>query len=126
MKSKARRAQKLGHSKPLHAIVFIVAMLSFALNSTNIRAANVAPMDYRVLAAGGKFDETWQVAATFKMRPPRRLRSRHLELANGSISVSRRDSVFVRAQHTSNGGLNGTNPGMDMFRVNVALDLSHE
>jgi len=35
------------------------------LNSTNARAAAVAPTDYRVVTNYGKFDDTTQVAAAY-------------------------------------------------------------
>ena len=33
-------------------------------------------------------------------------------------------SLSLRAQHTSNGGLNDTNPGIDMFGINVAFNFA--
>ncbi len=33
-------------------------------------------------------------------------------------------SVALRVQHTSNGGLSGTNPGLDMIGLNFAFNLS--
>ena len=35
-----------------------------------------------------------------------------------------RYSLALRAQHTSNGGLNGDNPGLDMFGLNFAVDFA--
>ncbi|MEQ9561281.1 MAG: acyloxyacyl hydrolase, partial [Woeseiaceae bacterium] len=87
--------RRIGQNRWLHAIVFIVAMLSFGLNSANTLAASVVPMDYRIAAAADKFDDTWQVAVAFKMRPPRRLRANRLELAIGSISTATQNSGFV-------------------------------
>ena len=49
------------------------------------------PSDYRVVAASGKYDDT----LAFRMRPPRRLRARHLELAIGAISTSQETRAFV-------------------------------
>jgi len=34
-------------------------------------------------------------------------------------------ALSLRIQHTSNGGLNSTNPGLDMIGINVALDISN-
>ena len=34
-------------------------------------------------------------------------------------------SLSLRAQHTSNGGLNDTNPGIDMFGINIALNFTN-
>lgn len=187
MKPSDRRTTKLGHSRHLHAVVFAVAMLSFALNSANAWGAGLAPSDYRVSYAGDKFEDTWQAAFVFKKRPPRRLRAKRLEVAIGSITNSADSSAFVsigpvwrlpiehrrmfvefglsptliigdstfggrdlggnfhftsslsigaafgrfdalsvslRAQHISNGGLNSTNPGIDMIGINVAFDFT--
>ena len=187
MKTPAIKADKILYSKPLHAIVFLVAMLSFALNGANALAANLEPTDYRIGSAGDKFEGTRLYAVAFKMRPPRRLRARHLELAIGTFSTSAEDRAFIsfgpvwrlpvrhrslfvelgfsptliggsylngrdlggnfhftssvsvgatfgrrqalsvslRAQHTSNGGLNNTNPGIDMFGINVAFNFTN-
>lgn len=35
----------------------------------------------------------------------------------------RSNRIALRIQHTSNGGLNSTNPGMDMIGINVAFDF---
>ena len=95
MKSSGVQIQRIDHSKALHTIVFVIAMISFSLNSSNAWAATVAPTDYRVVAAGDKFADTTQFAVAFKMRPPRRLRARYLELAIGTISSSQESRVFV-------------------------------
>lgn len=86
----------------VHALVFVVAMLSFFLHASNVQAASLRPVDYRVLAAVNNFDDTWQYAVTFRMRPPRRLRSSHLELA---IS---------------------TNPGLDMVGLNFTYNFNEQ
>ena len=95
MKSSGVQVQRIGHSKALHTIVFVIAMISFSLNSSNAWAAIVAPTDYRVVAAGDKFADTTQFAVGFWMRPPRRLRARYLELTIGTISSSQESRVFV-------------------------------
>jgi hypothetical protein len=177
---------KIGHSKALHIVAFVIAMISIMLNGSNARAANVVPSDYRVVAASGKYEDIRQFAVAFRMRPPRRLRARHLELAIGAISTSQETRPFVsfgpvwrlpinrralfvelgfsptliggssfngrdmggnlhfttsaavgatfgaresvvlslRIQHTSNGGLSSTNPGMDMIGLNFAFDFN--
>ena len=187
MKRSGTQTKRSGYSKALHTVVFVIAMISFSLNSSNAWAATVAPADYRVLAASDKFADTTQFAVAFKMRPPRRLRARYLELAIGAISTSQetrpfvslgpvwrlpinRRSLFVelgfsptliagssfngrdlggnfhftssasvgatfgarenisialRVQHTSNGGLNRSNPGLDTIGLNFALNLSN-
>lgn len=90
-----------GQSKPttlsrrLHAIVFTVVMASFALHGLNAYSATVMPSGYRVAAAYHKFTGTSQVAATFRIRPPRRLHSEHLELAVGAITTSADSRPFV-------------------------------
>ena len=95
MKSSGVQIQRIGHSKALHTIVFVIAMISFSLNSSNAWAATVAPTDYRVVAAGDTFADITQFAVAFRMRPPRRLRARYLELAIGTISSSQESRVFV-------------------------------
>ena len=172
-------------SKALHTVVFMIAMISFTLNGLNAQAANVVASDYRVVAASAKYNNTTQYAVAFRMRPPRRLRARHLELAIGAISTSQETRPFVslgpvwrlpirsrslfvelgfsptliagsslngrdlggnfhftssasigatfgarknisialRVQHTSNGGLSSTNPGLDMIGLNFAFNL---
>lgn len=95
MKRSGAQIQRIGDSKALHTVVFVIAMLSFMLNSSNARAAAVAQTDYRVVAASGKFDDTTQFAFAFRTRPPRRLRAKHLELAIGAISTSQETRAFV-------------------------------
>jgi len=186
MKRSATQVQRIGNSKALHTAVFVIALISFTLNSSNARAATAAPTDYRVVAASKKFEDTSQFAVAFRMRPPRRLRARHLELAIGAISTPQETKPFVsfgpvwrlpinrrllfvelgfsptliagssfngrdpggnfhftssasvgatfgarenisialRVQHTSNGGLSSTNPGLDMIGLNFAFNLS--
>ncbi len=185
MKRSSAQIQKTGYSKALHTVVFVIAMISFSLNSSNAWAATVAPTDYRVIATNGKYQDTTQFAVAFRMRPPRRLRARHLELAIGAISTSQETRPFVslgpvwslpirsrslfvelgfsptliagsslngrelggnfhftssasigttfgvrenislalRVQHTSNGGLSSTNPGLDMIGLNFTFNL---
>ena len=186
MRHSATAVSKIGKRNLLHVVVFALAMTTFSLHAANTWAGSWKPSDYRVTYAGQKFDETWQQAVAFRLRPPRRLRARRLELAIGAISTSEeirpfvslgpvwrlpirsqtvffelgfsptlvggsrfngRDlggnfhftssialganlgarknfSVSLRMQHTSNGGLNSTNPGMDMIGLNIAFKLS--
>ncbi len=86
---------KIGRSKALHTVVFVIAMISFTLNGSNARAATVMPSDYRLAAAADKSDDTRQLAVAFKMRPRRRLRAKRLELAMGTISTSQESRAFV-------------------------------
>ena len=86
---------KIAHSKVLHAAVFVIAMISFILNGSNARAASVMPSDYRLAVSGDKFADTWQFAVAFKIRPPRRLRARRVEVAIGTLSTSQENRLFV-------------------------------
>lgn len=95
MKRSGTQNRKTGYSRVLDTVVFVIAMLSFSLNSSNARAADLAPADYRVVTAGGEFNGTTQIAVAFQMRPPRRLRARHLELAVGVISTPEETRAFV-------------------------------
>ncbi len=70
-------------------------MISFTLNGSNARAPSVMPSDYRLAAAADKFDDTWQSAVAFKMRPRRRLRAKRFELAMGTISTSQENRLLV-------------------------------
>ncbi len=176
---------RIAHSRVLHTAVFVIAMISFMLSGSNARATSVMPSDYRLAVAGDKFEDTWQFAVAFSMRPPRHLRARRVEVAIGTLSTSEENRLFVslgpvwqlpirsqwlsfelgisptlisgssfngrdmggnfhftssaavraafgardsvalslRIQHTSNGGLSSTNPGMDMIGLNFAFDF---
>lgn len=169
----------------LHLAFSLIAMTSFALNSANVRAATFGPVEYRAAVAVDKFADVWQYAAAFKLRPPRRLRARQLELAVGTMSTAGESRLFAslgpvwriptgsdtwfinlgfsptliagsnfngrdlggdfhftssadvgvtlgandsftasfRIQHTSNGGLSDTNPGMDMIGLSFSFDF---
>lgn len=167
---------------------WIVGLLALIALSANSRAAadNLVPTDYRLLTSAGRFDDTTQFAAAFRLRAPRRLRAHHLELALGTIAdtgefegfvslgpvwrfplggggrrfvdfgfsptlltgteFGGRDigghlhltsslafgsrfgrneaySISLRAQHTSNGGLNSENPGLDMIGLTFAVEF---
>ena len=186
MNHSGAQIRRIGHNKALHTVIFVVAMMSFTMNSANARAATVVPSDFRVVAASGKFDNTTQFAFAFRTRPPRRLRAAHLELAIGAITTTQESRAFVsfgpvwrlpiysrslfvelgfsptliagssfngrdlggnfhftssanigatfgarenisialRIQHTSNGGLNSTNPGLDMIGLDFVFTFS--
>lgn len=179
--------RKLGQRPVLHAVVFLLAMLSIALNGANARATDRVPSGVRVAKAFSKFDDVWQYAATYRLRPPRRLHSHHLELAVGAFTSPSESQAFVslgpvwrfrplsralflelgfsptllsgstlngrelggnlhftssatlgttfgardeyglalRIQHTSNGGLHSSNPGLDAIALNFTFDLSN-
>ncbi len=95
MKSSNTETHKIAQCKSLHAVVFVIAMISFTLNDSNARVATVMPSDYRIAAAADKFDDTRQFAVAFKMRPRRRLRAKRLELAMGTISTSQENRLIV-------------------------------
>ncbi len=180
------RTREFAQARALHVVIFLFAMVSFMLNGLNVQAADLRPTDYRLALADDKFADTWQFAVAYRLRPPRRLRAQDLELAVGTISTSRDNSLFVslgpvwrlpihsqsmfvdvgisptylsestfngrdmggnfhftssatigahfgardamsvslRIQHTSNGGISSTNPGMDMVGINFTFDLS--
>ena len=74
MKSLSIESQKFDYLKALHIIFFAIMMISCMLNSSNVRAAIVIPSDSHLTAAIDMSSGTLQFAATFKMRPPRRLK----------------------------------------------------
>ncbi len=89
MKSLSIESQKFDYLKALHIIFFATMMISCMLNSSIVRAAIVVPSDYHLTAAIDMSSRTLQFAAIFKMRPPRRLRAKRMELVVGTISTSR-------------------------------------
>jgi hypothetical protein len=166
----------------LSILLLYVMLASVWVGGPQAQAATLRPDDLRVGMAIGKFDETWQLAAIYKLRAPRRLRARHLELAVGvttsttdthkivslgpvwrypifgdrvavelgfsptllsgstfdgrdmggrfhftssvefeaEFGAHRAFTASLRIQHTSNGGLNGNNPGMDVVGIGFA------
>ena len=95
MKFSTKETHNIGRSKALHIVVFVISMIAFMLNDSNARAASVMPTDYGIAMADDKFEDTWQLAGAFRMRPPRRLRSRYMELAVGTISTAEVSQSFV-------------------------------
>lgn len=77
------------------AAVFVTAMLSITMQGEVARAEPLVPDGYRVGAAMQKFDGTWQLAAIYNLRPPRRLRSSHLEFAIGMNTTPAESRAFV-------------------------------
>jgi len=172
-------------TRRLHGALFSFAMLSIFLGSNDARAAGLTPSGIRVAHAVHKFEDTWQFGAIYKLRPPRRLRARYLELAVGLLSTpaearpfvslgpawqlqtptqalflefgisatllggstlagrdlggnlhftssvgvgvrfgaAREYAIALRVQHTSNGGLNSTNPGLDAVALNFSVGM---
>ena len=74
MKSLSIQSQQFDYLRALHIVFFAIMMISCMLNSSNVRAAIVVPSDNHLTAAIDMSSGTLQLAATFKMRPPRRLR----------------------------------------------------
>ena len=167
--------------------VLIATMLPLALQAPDARAAGLQPDSYRVGKVVAKFDDTWQFAAGFKLRRPRRLLAQYWDLTLGVITspgesrpfislapvwqtpvfgdnisikfsfgptllagstFSGRDmggnfhftsaaavegafgarrsfTLALRIQHTSNGGLNSTNPGMDIVGISFGYGFGY-
>ncbi len=93
----------------VHVLVFFVALLSLSLHNLNAQAATLTPDEYRTGKVVDKFDDTWQFAAAYKLRPPRRLRASYLDLSFSPTLLS--------------GGLSRTNPGMDIVGLNFSYNL---
>lgn len=185
MKNDRLKTYDLLRNRSIHVIVFIVAMLSLTLQGQNAQAASLLPDIYRVGKVISKFDDTWQIAAAFRLRPSRRLRAQYLEFAVGANStpsethpfvslgpvwqfpvygdhvsvklgfsptllggstfsgrdmggnfhftssaaveaafgVRRSVSLALRIQHTSNGSLSSTNPGMDIVGLSFGYQF---
>ena len=150
-----------------------------ALPSVSVAAEAFVPNDVRVLGGISGADDTYQVAAAYRLRAPRPLRAHHLEVAVGVVSTTDQQRPFfsigpvwrfpiasgrqyldfgfsptilsgtqigdrdlgghfhftssvayglrfgpvdayslrLRVQHTSNGGLNRNNPGLDLVGI---------
>ena len=185
MNPQRHRTFDLLRHRAAHITVFVVAMLSLALQSLNAQAVDLVADDYRLGKAIGKFDDITQIAFAFKLRPPRRLRAQYLEFAVGAVNTPeetramislgpvwriplasdrvsvklgfsptlfsgsefngrdlggnlhftssaeiateigehRAASLALRIQHTSNGGLNETNPGMDIVGLSFGYQF---
>lgn len=70
-------------------------MITCLLNISYVQAATVMPIDFHLAAADDKFTGTWQLDVTYKVRPPRRLRAKYMELVVGSLSHSKDNRIFV-------------------------------
>ena len=81
----------------------------------------------RLVTSARKLDDTSQLALVYRLASPARTRAQRFELAVGSISSGTDNRPFIslalQAQHTSNGGINGTNPGLDMVGVTFAVEF---
>lgn len=87
MKPLNRHQPGIGHNKVLHVVVFVIAMTTFGLNGANAHGQDMRWAEYRAVAGMDQFDDVWQVAVAFRMRPPRRLRMNRFGLAVGAIST---------------------------------------
>lgn len=186
MSRRQLRTKKDCCNRALLKTFFAVVLTIASLNYQVAFASTFRPSSYRASVAGDKFSDTWQVAAVFDLRAPRRIRARKLELVVGTMSTSNEVRPFVslgpvwrlplsrrgtflelgfsptffagstfhnrdiggnfhftssaaisvslginddsaislRVQHTSNGGLNSTNPGMDMVGINFTVNFA--
>ena len=79
MNSVSIEPQKFDYLKALHIVLFAIMMMSCMLNSSNVRAAIVVPSGNYQDSAFELSTDTCQFAATFKMRPPRRLWAKRVE-----------------------------------------------
>ncbi len=95
MKSLSIESQKFDNLKALHIVLFATMMFSCMLNSSNVRAAIVVRSDYQLAAGIDMRAESLEFAATFKMRPPRRLRAKRMELVVGTNSTSQESRASV-------------------------------
>ncbi len=95
MKRSSTKTHRIANSKPLHIAVFAIAMISFTLNDSNARAANVIPTDYRLATADDKCADAWKIMVVFKVRPRRRLLAKRVALAIDTLSISHEDRLFV-------------------------------
>ena len=78
MHTGATTTRSSARSRPTLLVVFALAMSSISLN---VWANTLKPVDYRLLASTRVFDDTFHVSITYRLRPPRRLRATHLEIA---------------------------------------------
>ena len=103
--------------------VLIATMLPLALMVPEGRAAGLQPDSYRVGKVIDKFDDTWQFAVAFKLGRPKRLLAQYVDLTLRVITAPGESRPFI--QHTSNGGLNSTTPGMDIVGISFGYDFGH-
>ena len=149
MKRSGAQIQRIGYGKALHLVVFVIAMISFMLNSSNARAATVElaigaistpqetrpfvsfgpvwrlPINRRSLFVALGFSPTLIGGSSFNGRD---LGGNFHFTSSASVGANfgahENISVALRVQHTSNGGLSSTNPGLDMIGLNFAINLS--
>lgn len=156
-----------------------------AAPSVSSAAPAFFPNDVRIVSGLSSAENTYQLAATYRLRAPRPLRADHLEVAVGVISSAGRQRPFfsvgpvwrfpiasgrqyldfgfsptalsgtriddrdlgghlhftssvafgmrfgpvdayslrLRVQHTSNGGLNSNNPGLDLIGLDFGIEF---
>lgn len=90
-----RRRHRTSRQAGFHAAFSLLVMLSISLNAATAQAAGVVPAGVRVAKVVHKFDDLWQYGAIYKLRPPRRLRARCLELAVGALATSAESRPYV-------------------------------
>ena len=95
MKNSITQNPEFDYRKALHIIFFATMMTSCMLTNLVAHAAPAIPSDYRVAIAGDKFSGTVQIAASFHLRPPRRLRAKRMELVVGALTTSQESRLFV-------------------------------
>ena len=72
-------AFNLANRNGIHAVVFLVAMLTITLNSARAQT----PHDYWADHGCDTIESVSEFSAPFHLRPPRRLRDRHLGPSGG-------------------------------------------
>ncbi|NCF30164.1 MAG: hypothetical protein GWP69_22550 [Gammaproteobacteria bacterium] len=95
MRSDHLGACDLARHRVIHVVAFVVMMLSVSLQGLSAQAATLVPDNYRVGKVIGKFGDTWQIAAAFNLRPPRRLRAQYLEFVLGANTSPSETHAFV-------------------------------
>ena len=81
----------------------VVALAAAAIFPPSAGSSNDAPVQVQPMGAYDKFENAWLIGFTHELK----------------------SLVPLRIQHTSNGGLNNTNPSLDMLGINLALDISN-
>lgn len=75
-------------------VVGLLAMVAFSA-SAFADPKIAAPVEYRLVTSAGKFQDTHQFAAAYRLRSPRPLRAHHLELAVGTLYGTDEAEAFV-------------------------------
>jgi hypothetical protein len=83
-----------GHRVPL-AIVYAIVMLNFFMQCAAAYAGSFLPDIFRTGQTLDSYGDTTQIAASYTLRPPRRLKANYLQLAIGAIGSQRETRAFV-------------------------------